>query len=175
VKTFEELIKVANDLKKGIELPIADSKIGEVNILTAESGSIWLLIYVGAAMNLVAGICWSAAVIRKKFAEAKLFEEHARTLDLKNEALESLVQAQKQQLQNVIQGEAEAIANKNYQEHNNENIERLKLSLTTISELIEKGAIILPAEKNESITKLFPDYNNLSLIESTIKKLKNSA
>jgi hypothetical protein len=175
-KTFEDLTKISNDLKRGIELPISDAKTGEVTILTAESGSIWLLVYVGGAVNLVAAICWSAAVIRRKFAEARLFEQHARTLELKNNALEDLVNAQKHQLQNSLQAEAESIANKNYSEHNNENIERLKLSITTIADLIEKGAMILPAEKNNNeLTKIFPDYNNLSLIESTIKQLKNSA
>ncbi len=175
-KTFDELSKVATDFKKGVEIPILDSAVGEVNIMTAESGSIWLLVYVGSAINLVAAICWSAAVLRRKFAEAKLFEQHARTLTLKNDSLENLIDSQKQQLQNILQAEAESIANKHYTEHNNENVERLKLSISTISELIEKGAMILPAEKsNPDTNKLFPDYNHLSLIESTIKQLKNSA
>jgi hypothetical protein len=50
------------------------------------------------------------------------------------------------------------------------------LSLTTIQDLIEKGAKILPADKsNDTTAKMFPDYDHLSMIESTIKQLKNSA
>jgi len=175
-KSFDELSKVSNDLKKAIEFPILDSNTdGNVEILTAENGSIWIIISVGtlAAVKLVASICWAAAVIRKKMAEAKIFEAHARTLDLKNEALSALVDAQNNQLQNIIQAEAEAIASKHYNNSDPETISRLKLSLETTADLIDRGSKILPNSKVEEINKAFPDYNKLELIESSIKQISS--
>ncbi|KAA5549210.1 hypothetical protein [Adhaeribacter rhizoryzae] len=174
LKSFEELSKVANDFKKGIEIPIRDESIqGDVNILTAEPGSIWLVVGLGSVMaiKLIAAICWAAAVIKKKNAEAKIFEAHAKTLDLKNEALSTIISAQKNQLNNILANEAEAIANKHYNNQDQSTIERLKLSINTIADLIERGSKILPSSSNEEIQKSFPDYNALNLIESSIKNL----
>ncbi|WP_075351019.1 hypothetical protein [Algoriphagus marinus] len=172
--SFDELSKVSIDLKKAIEFPILDSNTGgNVEILTAENGSIWIIVSVGtfAAVNLVASICWAAAVIRKKMAEASILEAHVKTLDLKNEVLTALVDAQKRQLQNIIQGEAEAIASKHYDIKDPETIARLKLSLETTADLIDRGAKILPNSREEEIKKAFPDYSKLALIESSIKQI----
>jgi hypothetical protein len=173
IKSFEELSRVSNDLKKGIEIPLREAEKGDVDILTAESGSIWLVVSVAtaSAVNLIAAICVAAAVIRKKHAEAKMFEQHAKTLELKNDALETFVSAQKLQINNILTNEAEAIANKHYDHKENETIERLKLSINTIADLIERGAKILPSSSNSETVKMFPDYNNLGLIESSIRQL----
>ncbi|PIF71160.1 hypothetical protein [Flavobacterium sp. 2] len=176
IVNFEDLTKVANDLKKAVEIPINDQQNGGyVQIQSAESGSIWLVISVGtiSAVNLIAGICWAAAVLRKKKAEAKIFEEHARTLELKNELMKDLADAQKQQYKNILQAEAEEIAKNNYDNNSPEVIERLKLSLTTVSDLIDRGTQILPSSDKE-LTKSFPNYSSLDLIESTIKKISNN-
>lgn len=174
LQSFDELTKFSSDLKKGIELPVLEKEIqGQVNIISAGSGSIVLYITLGTvlAVKLIAGVCWAAAVIRKKSAEAKIFEQHAKTLELKNEAFDSLVEAQKIQLKNILDSEAQSIAAKNFSHKDQETIERLKLSITTISELIDKGAKILPMSQNEDIQKAFPDYSRLNLIESTIKQI----
>jgi hypothetical protein len=173
---FDDLARVANDLKKAIEMPIVDQNDGGyVQIKSAESGSIWLIISVGtfSGVNLVGAICWASAVIRKKKAEAKIYEEHAKTLELKNEVLESILAAQKQQYKNILQAEAEQIANNHFNNQSPEVIERLKLSLTTVSELIDRGAQILPSSDKE-LTKSFPNYSNLDLIESAIKKIASN-
>lgn len=175
IEDFEDLNRLSNDLKKAIEIPINDSNTGgKVNILTAENGSIWLIVSLGvvSAVNLVAGICWAAAVIRKKNAEAKIFEAHAKTLDLKNNALETFVQAQKEQLSNILTSETEAIMSKFYDKTDPETLARLKLSVTTIADLIDRGTKILPNSENDNIKNLFPDYNNLNLISSAIRQLK---
>jgi len=174
IKSFDNLQKYANDFKKAIEIPITDKSIdGKVSILGADEGSIIFYISVGtiAAVKLIAGICWSAGVIRKKKAEAKIFEEHAKTLELKNDALSTFVEAQKIQLKNILDSEANAIANKAYSHNEPETIERLKLSISTVAELIDKGVQILPISKDAEIQKSFPNYKNLNLIESSIKQI----
>lgn len=176
IQNFDDLSKVSNDFKKAIELPIADQNDGGfVKIETAESGSIWLIISVGtfSAVNLIAAICWSAAVLKKKRAEAKIFEEHAKTLSLKNESLEILVNAQKVQIKNILESEAEEIANEHFTLKDPEVINRLKLSINTVNDLIDRGAKILPSSDNKDVMRTFPDYSNLNLIESTLKKLQS--
>ena len=177
VKTFNNLSKVANDFKKAIEIPLLDSKIeSELEIKTAEPGSIWLMVGVGTtiAINLVGAIAWAAAVIKRKNAEADIFIQHAKTLELKNEQIKLYVEAQKTQLENILQNEAEAIASKHYSDQDPETLERLKLSISTVADLIEKGAIILPTSKSDDIKQLFPEYGKLSLIESAIKKISEN-
>lgn len=177
IKTFGDLEKVANDFKKAIEIPLLDSNIeSELDIKTAEPGSIWLMVGVGTtlAINLIGGIAWAAVVVKRKNAEADIFVQHARTLELKNEHIDLYVQAQKTQLENLLQNEAEAIASKHYSNQDPETIERLKLSISTVSNLIEKGAKILPNSKSDDIKQLFPEYSKLSLIESAIKKISEN-
>lgn len=176
IQTFEDLTKTSNDLKKAIEIPVIDQNAGGyVKIETAESGSIWLIISIGtlSAVNLIGAICWSAAVIRKKKAEAKIFEEHAKTLSLKNESLQTVIDAQKIQIKNIIEAEAEEIAKEHYNLNDPEVISRLKLSLNTVNDLLDRGTQILPSSDNKETIKSFPDYSNLNMIESVIKKLQN--
>jgi len=175
--TFEELSRASNDLKKSIEIPIMDASInGNINILGGDQGSVILYVGVGTilAVNLIAGICWAAAVIKKKKAEARMFEAHAKTLELKNDSLKNLIDAQEQQLKNILQSEAEALASKHYSHNEPEAIERLKLSITSVADLVERGAKILPMNNDVDIQKSFPDYNGMNLIESSIKQLKDS-
>jgi hypothetical protein len=177
LETFSDLSKVANDFKKALEIPLLDSKIeSELNIKTAEPGSIWLMVTVGTtvAINLIGGIAWAAAVIKRKNAEADIFMAHAKTLNLKNEQIELYVNAQKTQLENVLNDEAEAIASQHYSNQDPETIERLKLSITTVANLIEKGAKIIPTSQSDNVKQLFPEYGNLSLIESAIKKISEN-
>lgn len=154
-----------------------DSEIeSDFEIKTAEPGSIWLMVGVGTtiAINLVGGIAWAAAVIKRKNAEAKIFEQHTRTLELMNDQIDLYVNAQKTQLDNILQSEAEAIASKHYSAKDPETIERLKLSISTVADLIDKGAKILPTSESDDVKQLFPEYGNLSMIESAIKKISEN-
>lgn len=178
IENFDDLAKVSKEFKKAIEIPIIDQQQGgQVKIETADSGSIWLTVSVGsiAAVNLVAAICWSAAVIRKKMAEARIFEAQAKTLELKNEMMETLIEALKVQTKNILDSEAKEIANNHYNLSDGEAIARLKLSIETVSELIDKGVKILPTSDDSKTAKLFPDYSALNLIESSIRQLKNGS
>lgn len=174
LETFSDLSKVSSDFKKAIEIPLLDSKVeSELRILTAEKGSIWLYVALGSsfAVSLIASITWSAALVKRRKAEAKIYEAHTRTLELKNEMIETYVSAQKALVEKVLEDEAELIATKQYSEVTPETIERLKLSISTVSDLIDRGAKILPTSNSEEVKKLFPDFDKLSLIQSAIKKI----
>ena len=76
---------------------------------------------------------------------------------------------------NVLEHEASAIQKKHYNSEDSETLNRLKLSITSIAELIEKGARILPEGNSEEVNKLFPDYSQLSIIESSIRQIVEGA
>lgn len=178
LNNFDDLSKISNDLKKAIELPINDSGIenARTEIISADRGSIWLNIAIGTTVGvkLVASIVWAAAYLRKKNAEAKMYEEYAKTLELKNGVLENTIEAQQKQLKNILEAEAKAIATGQYKYDDPETLKRLELSIKTTGDLIDKGVKILPTGKDsENIKELFPDYSNLNLIQSAIKQIKN--
>ncbi|WP_151895383.1 hypothetical protein [Patiriisocius marinistellae] len=178
LNSFDDLNKISNELKKAIELPIIDAGIdkSKTEIISADRGSIWLNVALGTigAVKLIAGIVWAASVIRKKRAEAKIFEEHAKTLELKNDALKDIINAQKIQVKNILNAEAQAIASEHYDHTDPETIKRLELSISTTSDLIDRGVKILPTgNSNDSLKELFPDYDKLNLIQSTIKQIRN--
>ena len=73
----------------------------------------------------------------------------------------------------MIEAEARALYNESFEGDDNEQIERLKLSIKMLSNLIEKGAEIHPAlNQPEQVSNLFPDMKKLNSLESRIKKLE---
>lgn len=172
---FDDMSKILLDLNKAITIPVVDKKInGKIKIEYVESGSIWLIVALGTplAVGLIGSICWSSAVINKKRQEAKMFEEHVKTLELNNQNQKILIDAQQKQLGLLLDAEAKSIVNEYYKENNNEQIERLKLSIETLGKLILKGAEVHPALNSpEEVKNLFPDFNKLNLIESKIKSI----
>jgi hypothetical protein len=172
---FDDMSKILLDLNKAITIPVVDKKInGKIKIEYVESGSIWLIVALGTplAVGLIGSICWSSAVINKKRQEAKMFEEHVKTLELNNQNQKNLIDAQQKQLSLLLNAEASNIVNEYYKEINNEQIERLKLSIETLGRLILKGAEVHPALNSpEEVRNLFPDFKKLNLIESKIKSI----
>lgn len=175
ISDFDSLIHFANDLKKSISVPVLDNvPDSKVTIDKLESGSIIMIIALGSplAVGLIGQIVWSAAVIRKKKAEAKMFEEHAKTLNLKNESLETLLEAQKEALKLMLQTEAESVYGSVENEIHNEKIVRIRHSIEVISKMIDNGVKVLPTVNNpEDVQNLFPDYSKLNLIESKTKQI----
>ncbi|UXX79004.1 hypothetical protein N7E81_16745 [Reichenbachiella carrageenanivorans] len=170
---FSELSKISNELNKSISIPISHKNIdGNTSIKSVENGSIWFVVVVASplAVGLVGGIAWASAVIHKKKQEGKIFEEHVKSLELANEQKEVFLDAQKKQLELLIETESKALNDEYYKESNNEDLERLKHSIVTISSLINKGLEIHPSLNTpEDVSNLFPDFKKLNLIESKTK------
>jgi hypothetical protein len=174
VKDFEELSKVSRDIHLCLTQVIVNKEInGETKIVSVENGSIWFNVFVGLnAVAVVASLVWSAAVIYKKILEGKLLEQQVRGLNVKNDSLEDILNAQKAETAILIQAEANHIYSEHFKENEPENIERIKNSITTFADLIGRGAEIHPAlVAPENVANLFPNPTNLINIESKIKKL----
>lgn len=176
INDFDELSKVSREIHLGLTQVIINEEInGQTKIVSVENGSIWLNVLVGAtAVTVIASLVWSSAVIYKKILEGKLLAEHIRGLKVKNESLEDILKAQKADTDLMIQAEAEYISSEHFSENLPENIERIKKSITTFANLIEKGAEIHPALiAPENVSNLFPDPSKMVGLESKIKRLAN--
>jgi hypothetical protein len=128
-----------------------------------------------AAVALVGGMAWAAAVVFKKYQEGKMFEQMARGMKIKNDSLEELLRGLRESIDLLLQNEARSLYDKEFGDTTDpEQIARLKLGIKTFMGLIEKGAEIHPALKvPENVKNLFPDFSKLSLIESKIKQIAN--
>jgi hypothetical protein len=175
-KDLEEFLKILTDLNTAISQSIINSKInGSVKLQNIEFGSIWLEILLGtpAALTLVAGIVWSAAVIYKKIQEGRIFKEYVQSLKIKNESLRDIEENQEQLSKILLDKESNHLLLENFNtDQDFETLERIKLSIKLFVGLIQKGAEIHPALNSpESVKNLFPDFKKLNVIESKIKEL----
>ncbi|GAI89905.1 unnamed protein product [marine sediment metagenome] len=139
-----------------------------------EGGSIWIDVFVGStvAINTIGCLAWSAAVIFKKIQEGKIIEQHVRSLKIKNDSLDDIKKAQKEELDVLVEAEAKSINDKFFKPENNEQIERIKNSIKLLSGQLQKGAEIHPPlEAPENVVNLFPKMPDILGIESKIKQL----
>lgn len=173
------------DLSKDIRIfnkilsnTIINEKIGgQVTLENVEPGSVWLKIKVGSflAVSVVGSLAWASAVIYKKYQEGQVIEEIVNQQKLDNEHKKNLIEASKTLTNLMIEAEAINIYNTYYEngQIDQEQIERIKLSIKMLSEEIKKGAEINPAlTAPEEVTNLFPDMKSLPGIESKIKRLE---
>lgn len=177
VNNLSDLEKVIKDLNQIFSQTILHKKIkGSIEIKNFDSGSLWLEIFVGcsAALQLIAGLVWSGSVIYKKMQEGHIFNEYAKSIKIKNESIKDIQEKQKEMLDLVVKAETENIYNNFYKEKeiDNEQMARLNNSLKLMADLIHRGTEIHTALSSpENVSNLFPDYKNMVLIESKVKKL----
>jgi len=160
------IIKWLSDFEKSINQIITNKKIkGQLHINSWESGSFWVELVLGsqAAVSLVAGLAWSAAVISKKFKEGKLLEQHIKSLEIKNESMRDFLEKQKIATDLLIEQEVRHLQIEHFgSDEDNEQFERLKLAAKTFAELIQKGAEVHPAlSAPEQVQNAFPNYKNI--------------
>jgi len=173
-KDMEEVIDYLSTFQRAFATNVINSKInGQVAVKSWQPGSLWLDIYLGsaAAITLVGGMIWSAAVIRKKQAEVKILEKIVDSMEIKNQMLDGIRKGVDDHIQMVVESEAVNLAAHNFDEsENREQIECLKMGIKDLAGLIEKGAEVHPAlTAPEDVKNLFPDYTKLELIESKQK------
>lgn len=175
-KDFKEAIDFQSKFFTAISQNIVNDEIkGAVVLKEWEPGSFWLTLFLGslAAVKLVAGMAWAAAVVLKKYREAEMFALHAESLRIKNEALVELKRGLEEQNRLILESEAKALQANNFEKNDNhEQVERLKLGIKTFMELIDKGAELHPAlNAPQPVKELFPDLSKVELIESKQKLL----
>ncbi len=179
MKDLEDLSKKSKLLHTAISQSILEPSIkGNIKVTSYDIGSLWIVLSLGSitAVKLMGGIVWAAAVIRKKKKEFKIFEQHVKSLKIKTDSLEDLKDAQKKQLNESLEAEAGNLVAQFYKGIDDEKIERVKYSVKSIADLMDKGIEIHPAlNASKEVGNLFPDYKNIGLIESRVQALGTGA
>jgi hypothetical protein len=179
--SFSDVLSFEERFEKALAQILFHPKIqARIELRNWEKGSpFWLELYLGgiAAVSVIGAAAWAGAVIYKKVQEGRMHEEHVRSLKLKNEVLEALVEAEKRMLDEVVEGEARNIALKYFEgAETPEDLERVKYTIKEFAKLIESGAQIHPAlQAPENVKNLFPDFANLLQIESKTKQISQAA
>lgn len=177
------LEKLGNELKqidKIITQAITHVKISSTyEFLTFDIGSSWIYITVSSmlALNLIGSLVWAACVIRKKWLEGTYLEKLIEQMNVKNESLKDIQEANKKQLDNLLKIEAKKIMQDfDLDNTDNEYENRLIYSIKELSQLINDGVQIQPSLLVQEDSKnLFPDYEKLDSIESKIKLLEKKS
>lgn len=171
--TFSDFESLSNDLKKGIELPSLDVG-GSSKIISAEPGSIWLVVAftTSAAIGIVGKIIKIATKANIEIQKGKIFANYAQSLKLSNEMNQTILEAQKKLVDEIIDKEIEEAKEDIDTSDDITKVNRLKLAVKTISELLRREIKFLPSPKmGIDIMENFPDEENSSLIEKEMIKL----
>jgi len=172
---FENLGKIIELLKKSLSIPLAETK-DKIKIEAFESGSFWIdiLVHSRESVELIGAITWAGAFIYKKRLEGKIHEQYLESLKIKNENLKAVQEAVSAQINILIEVEAENLQKNYYNGDDPERLERLKLSIKSMAELVEKGTEVHPSLlASQSTNSLFPSFKNLNLLESKTKQISN--
>jgi hypothetical protein len=171
--TFSDFESLSNDLKKGIELPSLDVG-GSSKIVSAEPGSIWLVVAftTSAAIGIVGKIIKIATKANIEIQKGKIFANYAQSLKLSNEMNQTILEAQKKLVDEIIDKEIEEAKKDIDTSDDITKVSRLKLAVKTISELLRREIKFLPSPKmGIDIMENFPDEENSSLLEKEMIKL----
>ena len=175
IKDLNDLSESANNFHKAFSQIIFDEEIGgQIKIEDVENGSIWVEIFVGSvkAVSIIGAIAYSAALAYREIQKGRYISETRRTKKIQNDQLEALVNAQKLLLDHLIDAEAQNINAEFFSSDNPERVERIKLSISLLSNEINKGAEIKPALNTaEEVAKFFTDFKNLLGLVSRIKEI----
>jgi hypothetical protein len=175
-KDIKTLYKNLKEFESAFSLLVNNEYIDStISLENWEHGSFWINLCAGSVLgvSVIASAVWSAAVISKKVSEQRYIEQQVRSLDLKNDSLEDLVEKQREATKLLITNEAQAIVDKDMNASHDQ-LQRVEQSIKTLVELIQKGAQVQPAlSAPESVQNLFPDFSNIAQLESKIKQIEH--
>ena len=172
---FENLSKIIDLLKKAFSIPLAETQ-DKIKIEAFESGSFWIdiLVHSRESIELIGAITWAGAFIHKKRLEGRIHEEYLESLKIKNENMKAVQEAAAAQINILIEVEAQNLQRDYYTGDDPERLERLKLSIKSMAELVEKGTQVHPSLlASQSTNSLFPSFKNLNLLESKTKQISD--
>ncbi|EGG93232.1 hypothetical protein IMCC1989_1544 [gamma proteobacterium IMCC1989] len=176
---LDSLVKTMAIVQKSLSQVVLHNDIdGAVKINNWEHGSFWVELILGtqAAVALVSSIAWSAAVVCKKYKENEILEETIRSLKIKNESLDDVLNGQKEMTKTLIESEANQVVNQHYTEGGPEQIRRVEASIKAFAKLIQEGAEVHPTlMAPEKVQNLFPNYNKIESITSRMKLLEQES
>jgi hypothetical protein len=152
--TFDELSDISHDLQNVLGQVIINPTInGEVKILNVENGSIWIEVYLKThiAVSLIASITRVASTVYQTILQNRILTGKARQVNIRSEINTEILQHELVMTKLLIDVESKAIQDAYFKNDDPELTTRIKNSITTLRQLMDKGAEIHPA-LNEPIT-----------------------
>lgn len=179
INSLSELTKITKDLDTILNQSLINKYFeAKVEIQNFDSGTNWIEVIVGTgvALNFVAGLTWSAAVIRKKLLEGDMLKQQVTSYKIQNDALQAIENGLEEEIELLCDREAKSLIDENnIKDPNPEFIKRVQHSIKLLAGLLKKGAEVHSAlNAPEEAKNLFPDYAKLSNIHSKIKELPKS-
>lgn len=166
---IEDLIKASTLINKALSHSVSEIK-GELKVKHLDYGSSWLIISAGTVLGakLVMAIAKAAFDIAKKYYGVKMMQQQYERYSMGTEMIRSVKEANDKIIAYDSRTLAEHIEQEFYSESDNERIERLRVSITEMSKLIELGGEVHPSLLTASDDDVkVPDYNSLiSVIKS---------
>lgn len=167
---LQEIDKIVNQIISHKDIS------GSYKFSSFDVGTSWVNIIFNSSitMSLLAGVAWSACVIRKKWIEGNYLYESAKQMKVKTEALADIKRANEELVKELVEGEAINLMNEfKLDNTDNEYKNRLIWGIEALSRLINDGVQVQPSLMvPEDKQNLFPDYNALDVIESKTKLLE---
>lgn len=179
--SLAELAECTKDLNNiFVRCPLLHNENEEIKLRGVDVGSMWLtftIICVGGAtafyvLNNLAAMVDSIIAIREHQAVLKQQEELARQAGLKSEALQSIVDANREITKSLVQDAAKKLAAEN-EITAPEDIECLRGTLDMLKEWVDKGMEVYAAIDTPSeIKAAFPPLERQALPNFEIKELE---
>lgn len=166
----DDLVKASGIINKALSQSVAEIG-GEVKIKCLDYGSSWLIITAGTvlAAKLVMLLADAGFKIAQKYYGIKAMQQQYERYNMGTETLKTIKEANEKIIATDARVLAEHIEKDVYPNTDNERIERLRVSITEMSKLIELGGEIHPALISTSDNDIStPDYKSLlNVIKST--------
>lgn len=178
--SFDDLSKVYKSLDTAISQVIFHDEVvgSKIEIKNFDNGSFWTDISLGCmtAVHVVGSVVWASGFINNQKIKLKLHEQEIERIQISNDHLKIVKDANEKLIKQYIEMEAKAIQDKHFTSNDSEHLERIKNSIKEFSTLIEKGTEVHPAlEVAKEIKTEYPDFKKLSFIQSKIPQIENQA
>lgn len=160
---MDDLTKASTIINRALSQSVSEIG-GELKIKHLEYGSSWIIISVGAiaAAKLVIVLANAAFKVAQKYYGIKMIQQQYDRYSMGTDMLKTIKEANEKIIADEIRGLAENIEKEFYEKKDNERVERLRVSITEMTKLIELGGEIHPsliiAQDNKS---QIPDYKSL--------------
>lgn len=170
---MEDLVNASSIINKALSCSVSEIG-GEVKIKHLEYGSSWIIISLGAvaAVKLVLMLADAAFKIAQKYYGIRMMQQQYERYSMGTDMLRTLKEANEKIIADDTRILAEHIEKDFYPDSDNERIERLRVSISEMTKLIELGGEVHPSlltVQNDKIQT--PDYKSLLGIIKSVTEL----
>lgn len=152
---------------------------GELKFSNVDIGSTWIDVSLGTtiATSIVGAIIYAACFIRNENLKYKLALEEYRKIQIQNDVLETIAEANKKLINSYVDKEATNIMNEfGLDKDDKELPSRIKNTIKEFSEMINEGLEVYPAiEVAQNIKTEYPNFKNLEAITSKVKEITDQS